>query len=99
MLEFEVSAEGRAKNIHCVHAWPSDVFYEAAREALAGARFAPKEGAAVRYGASFRMPFVFRIAGAARLSERGQRALPLRPSIKAAAEAVDRLRRVGARSL
>jgi TonB family protein len=85
VAEFEVSAEGRAKNIHCVHAWPSDVFFEAAREALALARFQPKADMHMRYGASYRMPFVFRIAGATQLDEHGRRARPLRPTLHAAA--------------
>lgn len=92
---FEVSAEGRAKNIHCVDAWPSDVFYEAAREALEHARFAPKHDVHVRFGASYRIPFVFRISGAANLKDRGRRARTLRPSLEAAAQAVEKLRRTG----
>lgn len=93
IVEFEISANGRAKNVHCVDAWPSDVFYDAACEALAHARFEPKPDATVRYGASYRMPFVFRIAGAAQLSEAGRRARRLRPSLHAAQQAVEKLRR------
>ena len=93
IAEFEVSAEGRAKNIHCVEAWPSDVFYEAAREALAHARFELKPDLHPRFGQSYRMPFVFRIDGSARLKESGRRARPLRPRLQAAAETVDKLRR------
>jgi len=92
---FEVSADGRAKNIHCVDAWPSDIFYEAAREALQHARFQPKYDVHVRYGASYRMPFVFRIDGAAKLKDRGRHARKLRPSLEAAAQAVEKLRRTG----
>lgn len=93
IAEFEVSAEGGAKNVHCVYAWPSDVFYEAAREALAHARFQLKPDTHVRYGTSYRMPFVFRIAGAARLKEAGRRARKLRPALLAAQQVVENLRR------
>lgn len=93
VAEFEVNAEGKAKNIHCVYAWPSDVFFDAAREALAHARFQPKPRAEVRYGASYRVPFVFRIAGATKLEERGRRAQPLRPVAEAARQVVEKLRR------
>jgi TonB family protein len=93
VVEFEVNAQGAAKTVHCVEVWPSDVFYEAAREALAHARFQPKPDTHVRFGSSYRMPFVFRIAGAARLSERGRRALVLRPLVRTAAQLVDNLYR------
>jgi TonB family protein len=93
VVDFEINAEGAAKNVHCIDAWPSDVFYEAAREALSHARFTPKPETHPRFGASYRLPFVFRIAGAARLRERGHRARQLRPALKAAAEAVEKLRR------
>lgn len=92
---FEVNAEGKAKNIHCVDAWPSDVFYEAAREALTHARFEPKPDVHPRFGASYRMPFVFRIAGASRLKESGRRARRLRPGLQAAQQAVENIRRTG----
>lgn len=93
IAEFEVSAEGRAKNIHCVDAWPSDVFYEAAREALQHARFELKPNIHARFGQSYRMPFVFRISGAARLKEAGRRARRLRPRLQAAQQAVENIRR------
>ncbi len=93
IAEFEVNAEGRAKNINCVDAWPSDTFYEAAREALAHARFELKPDLHPRFGQSYRMPFVFRIAGAARLKETGRRARKLRPRLQAAAQAVEKLNR------
>ena len=95
VAEFEVNANGSAKNINCVYAWPSDVFYEAAREALKHARFRPRGDRHMRFGASYRMPFVFRIAGAATLSESGRHARPLRPRLQAAAQAVEKLRRTG----
>ena len=74
LLEFEINAQGKAKGIHCRDVWPSDVFYHAAREALERAQFEPKGDVHVRFGASFRTPFVFRIAGAAGRRDRGLRA-------------------------
>lgn len=93
IADFEVSAEGRAKNIHCVDAWPSDVFFAAAREALAHAEFRMREDVHPRFGASYRMPFVFRIAGATRLKEPGARARKLRPMLGAVQRFVAGLRR------
>lgn len=93
VVEFEVDAGGRAKTIHCIDAWPSDLFYDAAREALRHARFAPKHDMRVRYGESYRLPFVFRIEGAARIADHGRRARRLRPALRAAWEAVGKLRR------
>jgi TonB family protein len=93
LVEFEISAQGAAKNVHCVYAWPSDVFYAAAQEALAHAKFVASADVDVRYGASYCIPFVFRIAGAARIEEAGHRALPLRPSLRAAQQVVEKLRR------
>lgn len=93
VVEFEISAQGTAKNVHCIYAWPSDVFFESAREALAHAQFKAKADAQVRYGTSFRMPFVFRISGAARLKDAGRRASTLRPSLQAAQQVVEKLRR------
>lgn len=91
IAEFEVGADGRAKNINCVDAWPSDVFYEAAREALVHAKFQPKD-VHVRFGASYKMPFVFRIAGASKARDAGRRARKLRPTLAAAQQAVENLR-------
>lgn len=91
IAEFEVGADGRAKNINCVDAWPSDVFYEAAREALQHAKFQPKD-VHVRFGASYKMPFVFRIAGASKARDTGRRARQLRPTLAAAQQAVENLR-------
>jgi len=71
VVEFEVNAEGRAKTVHCADAWPSDIFYEAARAAVAQARFEPKPDIHVRFGATYQLPFVFRIAGAVRLKQNG----------------------------
>jgi TonB family protein len=95
VAEFEVSANGVAKNIHCVYAWPSDVFYEAAREALTVAKFQPKPDTHVRFGSSYRIPFVFRIAGAAKVQESGRRARKLSPTLHAAQQAVEKLRGTG----
>jgi TonB family protein len=95
IVEFEVAAGGKPKNIHCVYAWPSDVFYESAREALALAKFVPKPDQHVRFGSSYKMPFVFRIAGASKLHEFGRRARKLRPTLHAAQQAVEKLRRTG----
>lgn len=86
IAEFEVNAEGKAKSIHCVYAWPSDVFYDAAREALEHAQFKPRGDVHVRFGASYKMPFVFRIAGATKVRDEGRRARTLRPTLEAAAQ-------------
>lgn len=91
VVEFEIGADGRAKNINCVEAWPSDVFYEAAREALLHVRFQPKD-VHVRFGASYKMPFVFRIAGASKARDSGRRARTLRPTLVAAQQAVEKIR-------
>lgn len=93
VVDFEVGAGGVVKNAHCVYAWPSDVFFDAAREALMRARFEPKPEMHVRFGASYRMPFVFRISGASKRADRGVRAKQLRPALNAAQNAVDKLRR------
>ncbi|MFT3728288.1 MAG: energy transducer TonB [Terricaulis sp.] len=93
IAEFEIGAGGIAKNIHVVEAWPSDVFFDSAREALQHARFEPKGDFHVRFGASYRMPFVFRITGAAKLRDKGRRARTLRPGLEAAGQVVGKLRR------
>jgi TonB family protein len=92
VVDFEVAAGGRVKNVHCVYAWPSDVFYEAAREAMLRVRFEPKGDVHVRFGASYKMPFVFRISGAAKVKQAWRRARQLRPTLQAAADAVEKLR-------
>ncbi|HVZ99536.1 MAG TPA: TonB family protein [Caulobacterales bacterium] len=66
VVEFEIGSDGVAKHMHCLDVWPSPVFYEAARAALAAARFEPRKNAQVRFGASYHMAFVFRMAGATR---------------------------------
>jgi TonB family protein len=91
IAEFEVGADGRAKNINCVDAWPSDVFYDAAREALLLAKFQKKD-VHVRFGASYKMPFVFRISGASKARDAGRRARTLRPTFVAAQQAVEKMR-------
>lgn len=91
IAEFEVNAEGRAKNIHCVDAWPCDLCFDAAYEALAFARFEPRGDEHVRFGASYRMPFVFRLNGITRMIEHGQRAGVLRPILHTGLRFVDTL--------
>lgn len=91
IAEFEVSAEGRAKNIHLVDAWPSDVFFISAKEALEYARFEPSLDEHVRFGATYRMPFVFRLHGVSRLVEKGSRARTLRPILHAAQRLVEKV--------
>jgi TonB family protein len=95
VVEFEVGVGGVVKNAHCVYAWPSDVFFDAAREALVRSKFEPKPDTHVRFGVSFRMPFVFRISGASKRSDHGLRARPLRPALAAAQDAVEKLRNAG----
>jgi len=92
IAEFEVGAGGVVKNVHCAYAWPSDVFFDAAREALLRAKFEPKPDTHVRFGASYKIPFVFRIAGASKLRDHGRRARQLRPALAAAEDAVQKLR-------
>jgi TonB family protein len=74
VLEFDIAPEGQVKNIHCIDTWPSPIFYEAAKAALKDARFVARPGERPRFGPSYRMPFVFRIQGAARVTDRGRRA-------------------------
>lgn len=93
VCDFEINAEGAPKNIHCVYAWPSDVFFEAARDALARSRFQPRGDVHPRFGASYRLPFVFRISGAAKLRDRGVRARPHSPVLQAATDVVEKLRK------
>jgi TonB family protein len=92
LVEFEVNAQGRAKGINCLYAWPSDVFFDSAREALEHTQFELSGDVHPRFGESFRMPFVFRIEGATRLRDRGRRTRPLRPALSAAANAVSKIR-------
>lgn len=87
VLEFEVNAEGKAKNIGCVDVWPSSVFYDAARDALAEATFKPKHDEHMRFGATYRLPFVFRIEGAVKRVEPDAPALDSSPPSRARAEA------------
>lgn len=92
LVEFEIDTKGRAKGINCLHAWPSDVFFDSAREALEHTQFELSGDVHPRFGESFRIPFVFRIAGATRIRDRGQRARPLRPAYAAAVDAVSKMR-------
>jgi TonB family protein len=91
IVDFEINAQGQAKNIHCIDAWPHDVFYEAAREALSHAKFQLKPDVHPRFGQSYRMPFVFRISGAVTTQDRGRKARQLRPVLQAAGQAVEKL--------
>ena len=74
VVDFDIAPEGRVKNIHCIDVWPSPIFYAAAKAALKDARFEVRPGATPRFGPSYRMPFVFRIQGSARVTDRGRRA-------------------------
>lgn len=74
ILDFNITPEGRVTNIHCLDVWPSPIFYAAAKDALKDARFVVREGARPRFGPSYRMPFVFRIQGSARVTDRGRMA-------------------------
>jgi len=76
IVDFEVAANGAAKNLHVVDFWPSRLFYDAAVEALQRARFSPRDPSKAWRGPSYRMPFVFRIRGAARVRDRGRKAAP-----------------------
>jgi TonB family protein len=91
LVDFEIGADGAAKNLHCIDVWPAAVFYEAAAEALAAARFALRPGAAVRFGPSYRIPFVFRIRGAAKVADTGRSAItPLAHGTKRTAVTIGR---------
>lgn len=61
VVDFEVNAEGRAKAIQCVDAWPTEAFFKAARRTLRETQFEPKPDIHARYGDVFRMSFVFRL--------------------------------------
>lgn len=74
VVEFEISADGLAKNLHCVDVWPHRLFYEAAAKALLQARFRVRDGARPRFGPTYRMPFVFRIKGGSMVTDHGRRA-------------------------
>lgn len=89
IVDFEIGADGAPRHIACIDAWPSDIFYDAAAAALRQAHFVVRPGETARFGASYRMPFVFRIAGAAHLKEAGRRALPHRPFVLGAVKAAE----------
>jgi TonB family protein len=91
VVDFEVGADGAAKNLHCIEVWPSAMFYDSAAEALRAARFALRSGAAAKFGPSYRIPFVFRISGAAKVSDKGRSAItPLAHGAKRAAHTTGR---------
>jgi TonB family protein len=92
LVDFEVGADGAARSMHCIDVWPSKIFYESAVEALKGVRFRLREGAAPGFGRSYRIPFVFRIKGAARRKDRGARqARQARPMLDRARANIARL--------
>jgi len=62
-----------------------------AKEALQHARFQPSLDEHVRYGASYRMPFVFRLKGLSQIAEKGERAKTLRPILHATQRLVENL--------
>lgn len=66
VVGLEIGPDGAPRGLHCVESWPSPVFYDAAAEALLGARFRLRQGASPQPGATYAIPFVFRIAGAAK---------------------------------
>lgn len=80
VVDFEIGADGVPKNPHVVDFWPSRLFYDAAVEALSQARFRPRDPAKAWRGPSYRMPFVFRLRGAARVRDAGRRT-PRRGSV------------------
>lgn len=74
VVDFEIGADGKAKNLHCIDVWPAPLFYESAATALRTTEFALRNEARPRVGATYRMPFVFRINGHARVVDRGRKA-------------------------
>ncbi len=74
LVDFEIGSDGLAKNLHCLDVWPAPIFYDAAAAALSDARFRLRPGAAARFGPSYRIPFVFRIRGAAKVRDLGHSA-------------------------
>jgi len=94
VVHFEIGAGGEPKNMHCVDVWPSTVFYQSARDALGCARFQPRPDMPPRFGTSYRMPFVFRIAGATRPRGAGAAAKQDAAALPAPVEAVEKLHRI-----
>lgn len=79
IVEFEIGADGVPKGMHCVDVWPAPLFYDAAVAAMGQARFTPIPGLTPRMGASYRVPFIFRIRGATHGRDRtppGERLFP-----------------------
>lgn len=60
IVEFEVGDDGRVGNIRTVECWPAPMFRDAVISALKQAEFAPGRQ-------SYRMPFIFRLRGGARI--------------------------------
>lgn len=61
VAEFEIGVDGRAREIRCIDAWPSTIFFTAAKSALERARFATEPHVSPSTPPRLRMPFVFRI--------------------------------------
>lgn len=76
VVDFEIGADGAPKNLHPVDSWPTPLFYEAAAAGLREARFRPRDPSKAWRGPSYRMPFVFRLRGAARVRDTGRRTPP-----------------------
>jgi TonB family protein len=74
VVDFEIGADGKAKNLHCIDVWPARLFYDSAASALRATEFALRNEARPRAGVTYRMPFVFRINGHARVTDRGRKA-------------------------
>ncbi len=75
VIDFEISADGTPKSFHCVDYWPSRIFYDSAAQALRAARFRIGADGPPRFGPSYRIPFVFRIQGAAQVTDSGRSAM------------------------
>jgi TonB family protein len=96
VVTFEIGADGVAKNIHCLDVWPAPVFYDAAVEALQAARFRPATLSPPQFGASYRVPFQFRIRNASRIKTKGIRASRPRPRVEAVRAAAKRVQQSAA---
>ena len=64
VAEFEIGPDGRAQEVRCLDAWPSTIFFTAAKSALDRARFAAAPDISTDSPVRLRMPFVFRIRSA-----------------------------------
>lgn len=82
VIEFEIGADGKARNLNLVDCWPAPIFYHAAAGALREAAFRPRQGMTPRFGESYQLGFVFRILGAAKVRDPGRRARRARPRLE-----------------